>query len=311
MSQDLSQITATPQGPAPAPAPAGNRLTSGVRPRHPLRTQLARMPLRLAVALLLVVEFVPLLWLALSSLKREREFSGRPVWSLPETFHWENYVNAWTTGNMGTYLRNSVIATFPSLVLTLTLSVAAAFGLEVMKWRGRNAVLLLFLAGIMVPLQMVLLPLFTVYFRAHLIDNLLSLVITYTAFGLPLSIFLMVGYYRAVPRQIIEAAAIDGAGMVRTFWQISLPMVRNAILTIGLVQFFFIWNDLLLSLTFIGDDDLRTVQTGLLNFVGQYGQRQWGPTFASVCIAVFPTLLIYLILNQRVMKGLTAGSVKG
>ena len=88
-------------------------------------------------------------------------------------------------------------------------------------------------------------------------------------------------------------------------------MVRNAILTIALIQFFFIWNDLLLSLTFISNDNLRTVQTGLLNFVGQYGQRLWGPTFASVCMAVFPTLLIYLLLNQHVMKGLTSGSLKG
>jgi raffinose/stachyose/melibiose transport system permease protein len=293
---------ATSTGPAPVP-------TS--RPRRSLWTQVSRIPLRLALGLLILIEIVPLVWLALSSLKQEREFSGRAVWSLPQGFHWQNYEAAWTTGNMGVYFRNSVVATFPALFLILLLSVAAAFGLEVMRWRGRNGVLLLFLAGIMVPLQMVLLPLFTVYFRTHLIDNLLSLIITYTAFGLPLSIFLMAGYFRVVSREILEAAAIDGAGVFRTFWQICLPMVRNAILTIGLVQFFFIWNDLLLSLTFIGDDDLRTVQTGLLTFVGQYGQRQWGPTFASVCIAVFPTLAVYLVLNQKVMKGLTAGSLNG
>jgi raffinose/stachyose/melibiose transport system permease protein len=291
-------------------ASAGPTGTS-TRARSPLGTHLARMPLRLAVAVLLVIEVVPLVWLLLSSLKQEREFSGRPVWSLPEGLYWRNYEKAFTVGNMGVYLKNSIIATFPSLAAILLLSVAAAFGLEVMRWRGRNGVLLLFLAGIMIPLQMVLLPLFTAYFKLHLIDNLLSLIITYTAFGLPLSIFLMAGYYRVVPRDVIEAAAIDGAGVFRTFVQITVPMVRNAILTIGLVQFFFIWNDLLLSLTFIGDDDLRTVQTGLLNFVGQYGQRQWGPTFASVCIAVFPTLAIYLLLNQKVMKGLTAGSLKG
>lgn len=203
------------------------------------------------------------------------------------------------------------MATFPSIVLIILLSVSAGFGLEILRWRGRNAVLLLFLAGIMVPLQMVLLPLFTMYFKAHLIDNLLSLIITYTVFGLPLSIFLMAGFYKSVPREIIEAAAIDGASIYRTFWQITLPMVRNAILTIALIQFFFIWNDLLLSLTFISNDNLRTVQTGLLNFVGQYGQRLWGPTFASICMAVFPTLLIYLLLNQHVMKGLTSGSLKG
>ena len=291
-------------------APAGPTGT-GVRGRRTIRTQLGRLPLRVAVALLLVIEVVPLVWLLLSSLKQEREFSGRSVWALPEGLYWRNYERAFTVGNMGVYLKNSIVATFPALAAILLLSVAAAFGLEVMKWRGRNGVLLLFLAGIMIPLQMVLLPLFTAYFKLHLIDNLLSLIITYTAFGLPLSIFLMVGYYRVIPRDVLEAAAIDGAGLFRTFVQITVPMVRNAILTIGLVQFFFIWNDLLLSLTFIGDDDLRTVQTGLLNYVGQYGQRQWGPTFASVCIAVFPTLLIYLLLNQKVMKGLTAGSIKG
>jgi raffinose/stachyose/melibiose transport system permease protein len=281
------------------------------RPSRPARRLLARVPMGLAVGLLVFIEVVPLVWLAMSSLKEESEFSGRPVWAPPQGLHWRNYLDAWTTGNMGTYFRNSIIATFPSLALILLLSVTAAFGLEVMKWRGRNAVLLVILGGIMIPLQMVLLPLFTVYFKANLINNLLSLIITYTAFGLPLSIFLMAGYYKSVSRDVLDAAAIDGAGIYRIFWQICLPMVRNAILTIGLVQFFFIWNDLLLSLTFISDDNLRTVQTGLLNFVGQYGQRQWGPTFASICMAVFPTLLVYLALNQKVMKGLTAGSVKG
>ena len=306
----MSQASVT-LDPTARTAVSGGPPTHLARPRRSVRSQLGRVPLGLAIGLLLLIEVVPLVWLTLSSLKQDSEFSSRPVWALPQGLHWQNYVDAWTTGNMGNYFRNSIVATFPSLLAILLLSVAAAFGLEIMKWRARNGVLLLFLAGIMVPLQMVLLPLFTVYFKAHLIDNLLSLIITYTAFGLPLSIFLMVGYFRVVPREIIDAAAIDGAGIFRTFWQVCVPMVRNAILTVGLVQFFFIWNDLLLSLTFISDNDLKTVQTGLLNFVGQYGQVQWGPTFASICMAVFPTLLVYLILNQKVMKGLTAGSLKG
>jgi raffinose/stachyose/melibiose transport system permease protein len=193
----------------------------------------------------------------------------------------------------------------------IALGLAAAFGLEVMKWRGRNAVLLLFLAGILIPLQMVLLPLFTVYFHLHLINSLWSLIITYTAFGLPLTIFLMVGYFRAVPREILEAATLDGASIYSVFFRIAVPMVSNAILTVAVVQFFFIWNDLLLSLTFISDDSKRTIQTGLLNFTGQYGQIDWGPTFAAVSMTVLPTLVLYLALNQRVMKGLTSGSLKG
>jgi raffinose/stachyose/melibiose transport system permease protein len=104
---------------------------------------------------------------------------------------------------------------------------------------------------------------------------------------------------------------VDGASIYQVFFRVALPMVLNAIVTVALVQFFFIWNDLLLSLTFISDIELRTVQTGLLNFVGRFGQREWGPTFASISMTVIPTLLIYLLLNNTVMKGLTAGAVKG
>ena len=265
----------------------------------------------LLVAVLIVVEVYPLLWLILQSFKAPDEFSANPIWSLPEGLYWENWREAWTTGNFRTYVKNSVLATFPSLFLIVALGLAAAFGLEVMRWRGRNAVLFVFLGGLLIPLQMVLLPLFTIYFDLHLIDSLWSLVITYTAFGLPLAVFLMAGYFRALPREILEAATLDGAGIFSSFIRIALPMVSNAIFTVALVQFFFIWNDLLLSLTFISSDEKRTIQTGLLNFSGQYGQIAWGPTFAAVSMTVLPTLLLYLVLNQRVIKGLTAGGVKG
>jgi raffinose/stachyose/melibiose transport system permease protein len=263
------------------------------------------------VGILLVVEICPLLWLLLSSLKANNEFSLEPLWALPVGFDWQNYVEAWTSGNIGTYFLNSILAVLPSLALILLLGLAAGFALEVMIWRGRNTVLLIFLGGVLVPLQMVLLPLFTIYFRAQLIDTRWSLIITYTGFGLPLTVFLMAAYFKAVPRELIEAAVLDGATIYQIFLRVAVPMVANGLVTVALVQFFFLWNDLLFSLTFISSDSLRTIQTGLLNFTGEYGQIQWGPTFASICMAVFPTLIIYLLLNQQVIKGLTAGSLKG
>ena len=270
-----------------------------------------RLLLRTSIVILVLVEVVPLVWLLISSLKTNSEFYTRPVWSLPKGLYFGNYVQAFTTGSMAIYLRNSAIATFPALALTVLLSLAAAFTLEIMRWRGRNVVLLVFLSGIMIPAQMVLLPLFTIYFKIGLVNNLGSLVITYTAAGMPLSIFLLATYYKSVPRELLEAATIDGASIYRVFWQISIPIVRNAIITVALVQFFFFWNDLLFSYTFIASSNRLTVQTGLLAFTGQYGQVSWGPTFAATCIAVFPTLAIYLVLNQRVIKGLTQGSLKG
>src|SRR5436190_151356 len=275
-----------------------------------MRRLVGNAPLAVIVGLFLIVVIYPLVWLVMSSLKTTQEFATQPTWALPQGFAWQNYVQAWNAG-MGTYFLNSILAVFPSLLLILAISVSAAFALEVMTWRLRNPVLFLFLAGIMVPLQLVLLPLFTIYFQAGLIDTRWALIITYTAFGLPLSVFLMAGFFKSVPREVMEAAVLDGASIYKVFYRVALPMVANGLVTIALVQFFFLWNDLLFSLTFISSDSNRTIQTGLLNFTGQYGQVDWGPTFAAISLTVLPTLLLYLVLNQRVMKGLTSGSLKG
>ncbi len=281
-----------------------------VKRRESTRKLFARVPVWVLIGLLLIVVIYPLLWMLLSSFKTSDEFSTGAFWSLPTGLAWQNYVQAWTAG-MSTYFLNSMLTVFPSLFLILLISLAASFALEVMKFRGSNFVLLAFLAGIMIPFQMVLLPLFTIYFQTGLINTRWALIITYTAFTLPLSVFLMAGFFKNVPRTVIEAAVLDGASIFQVFYRVAIPMVANGLVTIGLVNFFFLWNDLLFSLTFISDDSQRTIQTGLLNFAGQYGTVDWGPTFAGAAIAVFPTLVVYLILNQQVIKGLTAGSVKG
>lgn len=263
------------------------------------------------IGLLLLIEIYPIVWLLLSSIKAPAEFNTRPIYALPDGFYWQNYVDAWTRGNMSVYFRNSILVTLPSLFLIILLSLGAAFSIEIMRWRGRNVALLTFLAGIMIPLQMVLLPLFTLYFRVGLLNNLLALILTYVAFGLPLNVFLFTGFLKPVPREVLESSIVDGASIYQAFFRVVLPMAMNAIVTVALTQFFFIWNDLILSLTFISDTDLRTLQTGLLSFVGQYGQRQWGPTFAAIAMSVIPVLLLYLALNNMVIKGLTSGAVKG
>lgn len=272
---------------------------------------LKRVPVNLLVALLLVVEIFPLVWLFLGSFKTQDEFLNSPAWAFPQAFSFDNYAEAWTTGNLATYVGNSLIATIPSLFLIVLFGVAAGFALEVLVWKGRNAVLLTFLAGIMVPGQMILLPLFSAYFQVGLTGTLWPLIITYTATGLPLTVFMMATYFRAVPREVFEAATLDGASMIRAFFSIGFPMVRNAVFTVALVQFFFIWNDLLIALTFTNNAQLNTIQVGLLNFTGEFGAVQYGPLFAAICINVFGTLVLYLFLNQRVMKGLAGGAVKG
>lgn len=281
------------------------------RPRRRAKRFLRRLPVHLAVTVLLFVVVYPLAWLLLSSFKTQNEFLTQPAWSLPTRWNFDNYVNAFTTGNIGLFLRNSAVATFPALFFIVLFGVAAGFALEVMVWRGRHRVLLAFLAGMMIPVQMILLPLFTVYTHVGLTGTLLPLIITYIATGLPLTVFMMATYFRAIPREMFEASTLDGASVLVSFFRVGFPMVRNAVFTVALVEFFFIWNDLLIALTFIDSNRLDTVQLGLLNFTGQYGTVQYGPLFAAICINVFGLLILYLVLNKQIMRGLTAGAVKG
>lgn len=281
------------------------------RARRSAPRWLRQLPVWVAIGFVLAIDILPMVWLLISSFKTQAEFVSGSIFGLPKSWTFDNYVTAWGTGNFATDVRNSILATFPALFLLLLLGVAAGYALEVMVWKGRNATLLVFVAGIMVPGQMLLVPLFITYFRLGLTSTLWPLILTYVAMGLPLTVFMMAAYFRAVPREIFEAATIDGAGMVRAFWKVGVPMVGNAILTIGLVEFFSIWNDLLIALTFVTKPSLATIQVGLLNFSGDYGATNYGPLFAAICINVFGTLVVFLLLSQRIMKGMAAGALKG
>jgi raffinose/stachyose/melibiose transport system permease protein len=276
-----------------------------------LRRFARSVPVKVMIVVLLVIEVYPLFWLLSTSLKSTQEFLNTPFWSLPRSLDFQNYADAWTLGRIGTSLQNSLMVTIPSVVLILLLGSAAGFALEVMIWKGRNGVLLVILGGIMVPVQMILLPLFTIYFRVGLTNTLWPLVLTYVGHGLPLTTFLMAAYFRAVPRELFESATLDGAGILRSFFSLGLPMVRNGLLTVALLMFFSTYNDLLIALTFITSKDKSTVQVGLLNFQGEYGSVLYGPLFAGICMTVLGTLVVYLLLSRQIMQGLAGGALKG
>ncbi|MCU1411699.1 MAG: carbohydrate transporter permease [Rhodoglobus sp.] len=297
MSATLTNAGTTRKAAPPAGARAKRLTTSAV--------------IKIIIGVLLVVEIYPLFWLLSSSLKTKDEIVSSPLWSLPSSLQFSNYVEAFTTGSLGRNALNSLIVTVPSLFLIIVLGAAAGFALEVMLWKGRNAVLFLIVGGMMVPLQMVLLPLFTIYYQTGIANSYLPLIITYVGHGLPLTVFLMATYFRAIPREIFEASTLDGGGAFRAFFSVGLPMVRNGIFTVALLQFFSVWNDLLIALTFNIDSKLSTIQVGLLHFSDEYGAINYGPLFAAISMLVFSTLAIYLAINQQVMRGLTAGSVKG
>ncbi len=266
---------------------------------------------KILVLLFLAIEVYPILWMLLSSFKATREFTVNPSYALPEGLYLKNYVDAWTTGKMSIFFKNSLITTATSLVLIVLLSTSVSFALVKMRWKLRKAAMSFFMSGIMVPVTIVLIPLFTMYKSLHLLNTYWSLIITYTGFGLSLSVYLISGYMMSLPDELIEAAVIDGCDIYTVFWKIVVPLSMNAIITVVVIQFFFRWNDMIFSMTFISRTAMKTVQTGLMYFSDEWGNKNWGAIFAAIAIGVMPTLGLYAGLNKLVIDGMTAGAVKG
>jgi raffinose/stachyose/melibiose transport system permease protein len=284
---------------------------STLRP-HRRAAQISRTTMtRLLITLILVIEIYPLFWLLSSSFKTQNAFLTQPLWDLPTSLDFQNYASAWTTAHLLTDAVNSITVTLSAVAIILILGSGAAFALGVMVWKGRSTVLLFLVGGLMVPAQLILLPLFEIYFKVGVNDTLLPMIVTYSGQGLPLTVFLMATYFRSVPQELFEACALDGGGVFRCFFSVGLPMVRNGMFTVGMLMFFSVFNDLLVALTFNTKPSLSTVQVGLLNFDGQYGTVSYGPLLAAISMVIFAMLGLYLVLNKQIMKGISAGAVKG
>ncbi|MBQ9643966.1 MAG: carbohydrate ABC transporter permease [Lachnospiraceae bacterium] len=266
---------------------------------------------KIVILLVLIIDVYPIFWLLTASVKRNSEWVEYPAYALPKGFYWQNYVEAWTRGHMATFFKNSLIDTLISLVFIVVFSTTVSFACVKMQWKMKKAVARYFQIGIMVPVATSLIPLYQMFVRTKLTNTYFSLIITYIAFGLSLSIFLMTGYLRTMPNDMFEAAVIDGCDIYKLMYYIVVPMMKNAIVTVLVLQFFFKWNDLLFSMTFISKSELKTVQTGLLYFSDEFGSKNWGAIFASISMSILPMLFLYTFLNKAIIEGMTAGAVKG
>jgi raffinose/stachyose/melibiose transport system permease protein len=256
---------------------------------------------------LLVV--LPIAFMVLCSLKTTREIFQRPF-GLPDVARWDNYAQVWGAAHFAVYFRNSVVVTVVSMALILTTGTLAAYALARYRFRGNDLVFLYFLTGIMVPIRLAIIPLFVLMRDFALLDTLWSLVFVYAASGLPSAVFILTGFLRTVPRELDEAARIDGAGELGILRRVLLPLVRPALAIVTVYNIIPIWNDFFFPLVFIHEDGLKTVPLGLTVFFGEY-QTNWALLFAGLTLAAAPVLALYVLLSQQFIKGLTAGAVKG
>ena len=231
----------------------------------------------IVIFLLCVIEIYPLFWMLTASFKKQAEWSEKPAYALNDGFYFQNYSDAWTRGHMPPSFKNSLITTLVALVFIVFFSVTVGFAVTKMKWKFRNAVAQYFRFGIMIPVAIVfdpavpdlqqIKPVKYQNMSDHYVHSIWSVAVHLS--GSEISV-------RSFPDDILEAAVIDGCGIYRLMWHIVTPLMKNSIVTVLVLQFFFKWNDLLFSMTFISDSALKTVQTGLLYFSDEFGSKELG-----------------------------------
>ncbi|HEY1155897.1 MAG TPA: carbohydrate ABC transporter permease, partial [Arthrobacter sp.] len=272
--------------------------------RRKRRPDLFRTLSRVLVMLIVIVQVYPLAWLFLTSLRSEHAFATGDPFALPSSLTWENYGRAFETGNLGQNILNSFVVTMGANVLIVLLGMMAAYAIQVLGFRLSKLVRGLFLVGIIVPVQIALVPLFIDYSKVDLLDTYQSMIIPLAGFSLPMSVYLFSSFYEYIPKETYEAASLDGAGPYRIFGLITLPLSLNTVVTVVLVNSIFIWNDFIFANTFVLSEELKTIPLGLQNYIGAMGKVDWTATFAAVCVTITPLLLVFLVLNKAMIQGL-------
>ncbi|GAA4721156.1 carbohydrate ABC transporter permease [Phytohabitans rumicis] len=273
------------------------------------RIRLGRWLVAVPMAALALATIYPLLFTANVAMKTRREYI-LDRFSLTNTLHWENITTAWNRAGMARYFLNSLIVVTCAVVLLLLIGSMAGFALSKLRFRGSSALFLVCLAALFIPFQVIMVPLARIMADVALIDTYPGLILAYVAQWLPFTVFLMTSYYRAVPAEIIDAARIDGNTVYGVYRRIMLPMGKPALLSVGILNALFCWNDVLISLLMMPSADHRTLMVGVTSLRGQYSDDI--PTFAAgVLIAAVPVLVTYLFLQRQIADGVTAGATKG
>jgi len=261
------------------------------------------------VGLATLVVGYPVLWMVLQSFKTKFELYSN-VWGLPQQLFLDNYVQAWRIARMGTYILNSLIVSVSTVAIVLVVASLAGYAFARLRFRGRELLFYTFVFTLIVPVQVTIIPLYAVVSGLGLSNTYLALILPYAAAGLPLSIFLLRAFFQSVPREIEEAARIDGCTEFAAFTRVVLPISGPGLATVTILQFLGAWNEFLLALIFIRNPSLRTIPLGLQAFFFEYSV-EWGYLFAALTMATVPVIVVYVLMQRQFIKGLTAGAVTG
>lgn len=265
----------------------------------------SKFVLYLLLILYAALTLFPFVLSLLSSFKDLPELY-RSALALPGAWRWENYRIAWVQGNFALYFQNSVYVTVLSILGVLLFGSMVSYVLARHVFPGRDFLSVYFLMGLVIPFRLAVLPVFVLLRSLRLFDTLGGLILVYIAADLSFAVFILTNYFRSIPRELEEAAVIDGAGPFRIYFQIMLPLVRPALATVGIVVFVWVWNDFFLPLVFLQTQQKYTLVLGLFRFFGQH-LYEWQYVLAGANITMLPVILLYLLASGQFIEGLTAG----
>lgn len=289
--------------PAPpaAPAPPGRRRR--FRPARALGSAL--------VWALVLFNLAIFAFLLVASFRTTAEIFDRP-WGLPAALHLENWGRAWTESGFARATVNTVVLALAGAATATAVSAPAAYALSRVRTRSAGPLSVFFVLGLGIPAHVTVIPLFAMMADVGLVNSLFGLYVLYSATHVPFTVFLLTGFFRSLPGDVEEAAALDGASAMRSFWQIMLPLARSGIITVLILNIISIWNETLLGLVFLQSADNYTLSLALLNFMAsmQFSGADYGSLFAGVCILVIPMVVLYVWFGRRLVEGITMGSGK-
>ncbi|HEY8888784.1 MAG TPA: carbohydrate ABC transporter permease [Clostridium sp.] len=264
--------------------------------------------------ILMVVFFVfmtfPIIWIFITSVKSVKEIVTIPITYLPKHFTLDNYVNILKTTNFPVYFKNSMIVSTTASIGTLIISLFAGYSLARFKFAGKKLTLFLFLATQMVPVAAIIVPIFILFAKLGLINNLPGLIIIYIVLNIPFCTMIIRGFFEKIPYTLEEAAMIDGCSRIQALIRIILPVMKPGIIATFVFAFMGAWNELFFNTLFISREALKTLPTGINSFIGKY-DIDWGMMTAGSVIALIPIFIMFGVIQKYLVSGLTDGAVKG
>ncbi len=283
--------------------------------RKPAGLWISKTVVRVLLLLWTFIVLYPVFWTFITSLKNNQQVMLGKPWDFPSVLHFENYANVWSRAHFGSYFMNSILVTAGSTILSLALASTTAYILARYPFKGRGVLYFIYVASMMIPTTLGLIPLFFLLSDLHLSNSLLGLTLVYsvgTIGILPLGIFFLVGFYKTLPKELEEAATIDGCSFSRIFLRIMLPLSVPGLVTVGIMNALSVWNEYIMATVLINDPLKYTIPVGIAVMQGEMQYRtEWGPLFAGLSISMIPVIVMYVIYQRQITGGLTAGALKG